>query len=385
MTTPLSSSLSKSVSPSAQRVRREVTRLAHAGLDLRTLGSGLLQQLRAVIPFEVSCLLTADPATLLVTGGMADEPLLAACARFSANDLLQDDVNTFASLTRRHTPVGILTEATAGILERSPRYCEILAPMALGDELRAALIANGSCWGFLSLYRERSAPPFSRAEATFLAGLIPHVALGLRKALLLGSVTDYHPPHEPGILLLADDLSVVASTPAAQDWLAWTGKPASSSTPLLPWIISYLVSRLKALEQGTNGQPELPPAARLRMASGHWLHLHACRLSGPHDPGQIAVIFEQARPAEVAPLIVQAYNLTRRESEIVQCVSRGLSTAEIASIFCISANTVQDHLKAIFEKVGVRSRRELIGQIFTQQYQPRIAAGRNLDASGWFS
>jgi hypothetical protein len=43
---------------------------------------------------------------------------------------------------------------------------------------------------------------------------------------------------------------------------------------------------------------------------------------------------------------------------------------------------VEDHLKAIFEKVGVRSRRELVGQLFAEHYQPHIAAGRNLDTSG---
>jgi DNA-binding CsgD family transcriptional regulator len=57
----------------------------------------------------------------------------------------------------------------------------------------------------------------------------------------------------------------------------------------------------------------------------------------------------------------------------------------MAATVHISPNTVQDHLKAIFEKVGVRSRRELAGHLFAQQYQPRIAAGRGLDTTGWFT
>jgi hypothetical protein len=29
--------------------------------------------------------------------------------------------------------------------------------------------------------------------------------------------------------------------------------------------------------------------------------------------------------------------------------------------------------------------RELVGQVFAQQYQPRMAAGSELDADGWFT
>jgi hypothetical protein len=60
-----------------------------------------------------------------------------------------------------------------------------------------------------------------------------------------------------------------------------------------------------------------------------------------------------------------------------------LSTADLCQTLHIAPNTV--HFKAIFDKVGVRSRRELVAQVFAQQYQPRMTSGRQLGADGWFN
>ena len=68
-----------------------------------------------------------------------------------------------------------------------------------------------------------------------------------------------------------------------------------------------------------------------------------------------AVSIEPARTHELAPLIADAYGLTRRERSVVELVAQGLSTESIAETLHVSAWTVQDHLKAVFEKVGAVS------------------------------
>ena len=124
---------------------------------------------------------------------------------------------------------------------------------------------------------------------------------------------------------------------------------------------------------------------RIRTRSGQWLVLHASRLAGPAASGQTAVILELARPTEVPPLVLQAYALTDRDAQVAQPVLRGLSTEESAAVLSISLLAVQQHLKAVFEKTGVRSRREFTAQILAQQYLPRIAAGTRIAADGWFA
>jgi DNA-binding CsgD family transcriptional regulator len=92
-------------------------------------------------------------------------------------------------------------------------------------------------------------------------------------------------------------------------------------------------------------------------ADGHWLMIEASTLA---DAGDVAVTFRSARPAETFALLCRAYALTRRERDIVRTVTDGLDTRAIAGRLFISPHTVQDHLKSIFDKTNVRSRRELL-------------------------
>jgi DNA-binding CsgD family transcriptional regulator len=69
---------------------------------------------------------------------------------------------------------------------------------------------------------------------------------------------------------------------------------------------------------------------------------------------------------------------------VTSLVCQGLSTREIVDALHITANTVQDHLKSIFEKTGVGSRRELSASLLQQQYIPRTMAQVPIGPSGFF-
>jgi DNA-binding NarL/FixJ family response regulator len=103
---------------------------------------------------------------------------------------------------------------------------------------------------------------------------------------------------------------------------------------------------------------------RVRTRSGGWLLVHATHLHGTVDD-DIAVIIELAHPSRNAPLILSSLGLTPREAEIARLVLRGASTKAICAELHLSMYTVKDHLKSIFDKTGVRSRRDLVAQILT--------------------
>ena len=111
--------------------------------------------------------------------------------------------------------------------------------------------------------------------------------------------------------------------------------------------------------------------ARVLTRRGAWVVLHGAPLTSG-GPTRIAVIIEPAQPARIVPLLMAAYGLTDREREVTAQVLQGASTAEIAEALVVSTHTVQQHLKSVFDKTGVRSRRDLVGKVFFAHYEPRF-------------
>jgi DNA-binding CsgD family transcriptional regulator len=74
----------------------------------------------------------------------------------------------------------------------------------------------------------------------------------------------------------------------------------------------------------------------------------------------------------VAPILLKAYGLTAREQAVAQLMLRGATTAQAARALGISPHTVTDHIKAIFDKTGARTRGELSATLFFGEHLPRI-------------
>ena len=364
------------LSPQAAiKARGDLVRLCHSGLSSLDLRTRAMQRLRRTIPIDSFWFATADPATLLPTSSLVEAIPEVATPIFLANEFLQDDVNKFTQLAAARPPVASLYHATSGNLEGSLRYREILVPIGFGDELRAALNTGGSCWGFMCLHRERKSSNFTPAEAELLASVAPHLAQGLRAAVLLARAETDSDIDGPGLLLLADDLSLVASTPQGARWLEEIADHPQRQG--LPQVIYAAVARLTALEANAGLNSILAPRARVQTRSGQWLIAHASRLSGRMALRETAVILEPAQPRDIAPLLLEAYGLTRREGEVAQLVLNGYSTTAIGGALKMADLTVQQHLKLIFHKVGVGSRRELVAQILTENSRRSKTANNN--------
>jgi DNA-binding CsgD family transcriptional regulator len=319
------------------------------------------------VPFEQHCWHTMDPATLIFTGSLAEN--LDEAPQLATLEYGVPDVNKWSFLARSLWPVGILSHATHGNPETSARFRELLRPRGIRYEMRFSFASDGECWGSGGFYRD-GGHDFDEQEAALLGSMASDIADGFRRAVLLADAFG-DAPTTPGLVLFDEHGEVEAVSEAAAEYAYdlfddYHGVPASH----LPHAIRAVAEL--ARRAGAEGEPaERTARARAHTRSGRWLLLYGTRIGGP-ESARIAVIIEQAHPAELAPIIVAAYGLSERERQVTQLCMHGLSTNEIAQRLHISPLTVQDHLKAIFSKIGVRSRRELVATIAGEQFEPRI-------------
>jgi DNA-binding CsgD family transcriptional regulator len=330
-----------------------------AGLDLDELRRRLLPRLRRAVPVDALWWAAADPATLLFNRAEREEIPAETGPYFVTNEFLEDDVNKWTELARDRHGVGTLWGATGGEPESSARYRDIFKPLGLGDELRAVLRAGDECWGYVCMHREGPNGFFAQ-EVGFVERIAPHLADGFRLATLMGGieVDDVSPP---GVVVLGADGSPSATNAAGEGWLDELG--ADPDRNELPLELLAIAARL----QGVEGTERRSPRLRVRTRAGRWAVLHASWLGEPPSRS-VAVIIEQATPSEVLPVLLPAYGLTQQERRVTGLVCRGLSTIEIAGQLHVTMNTVQDHLKPVFTKTRVRSRRQLVATLLKQQY-----------------
>jgi DNA-binding CsgD family transcriptional regulator len=338
--------------------------------------------IRAVIPFDRACWHNVDPATAMITTVYGDSaPATPLLPRLEYGD---QDVNQYAALARRSVTVGILSQATRGDRTRSRRFREVLEPMGIGDELTAAFVIDSMAWGCVRLYRHRGRPDFESTEAAFVAVISPALAEAFRRSLLLPGLAVHEVTGGPGVILLDDRDRIEAVSASAQHWLREVIDIPRTAETALPHPVYAVAARARSIHKAADRASGRLARARVPTRSGPWLILHGMRLGGTTE-GRTAVLVEPASSPELASLIVRAYGLSNREREVLQRLVQGLSTKEIAATLGISAYTVADHLKGIFEKVGVQSRTELMARVFFDHYYPRLLHGDVPDGDGQFS
>jgi DNA-binding CsgD family transcriptional regulator len=384
--------------PDGRMVCAMKTRVSRAGALERvrrscqgaTDGHDLFERLSAdfheLVPHDGAVWFGADPATLLVTSPVRVEAMEEShCDPYWHHEFHIHDTAQFVDLARSPVPAAALQLSLDGRPARSARYRALLRPDGYEDELRAVLRTGENTWGMVGLYREKGRSSFDADDVAFVS----------RASAIIGGALRHHVrahspwlgvAQAPGLIMFDARSTVVSANAEAVAWLRQlvsedrAGSVASGRTAVeAVWDllasdeldrqvspIWALLARARALASGIDDR-----AARLRLRDrrGQWLVLHGSALTGSGEGNDhVAIVIEPAKSSEIAPIIIDAYSLTRREREVVSALARGDSTSEIATRLFLSQHTVRDHIKTVFEKVGISSRAELVAKLFAEHY-----------------
>jgi DNA-binding NarL/FixJ family response regulator len=300
-------------------VRGEILRLAQSGLGFQEFARAVMRVVRRAVPFDAVAVVAFDPATGVLVDTWSDEAI----------ELDDADIETFTQL------------ADSG--RRAARR---------SGELRAVCVGDTGMWGAILMRRE---PAFTTRDVDLLASLScshPEVQRATLERSLAADTAD----RDPGLLLLDDEDGVDMANADATAWL----DDLPDHGRRLPFVVTAVADRARAV---ASGHSDSPASARVRSASGRWVLVSGSVVRNG-TRARTAVTLEPARAPELAEIIANAYGLTPRERCVARLVAQGLPTADIAARLHLSTYTVQDHLKAIFEKLGVSSRGELVATLF---------------------
>jgi DNA-binding CsgD family transcriptional regulator len=351
-----------------RRVRDQLAAAASKGDTWLAFAGAASDVLARHIAFDRCCWHPVDPGTVLFTG-TAHRNVGCSGTWLAEHEYVIEDVNKWWFLARSGRLAGATSIATHGDLSRSARH-RSHATFGIGDELRGSFVLEGVYWGAVGLLRNEGEPYFTDEDVKLLQLASPVLAEGFRRALFAAPAKQaLEEVDVPGVVVFDAAGRPESVSPAAEFWIAQLAENPSPPSPAQSFVVEQLATRARSLPEG-HDPLGLAARTRVRTTTGRWLSMYGTRLAGGVG-GRTAVIIQPARHSEIIPIIALAYGLTARERQISQLCLQGLATKAIADALRISQYTVQDHLKAIFDKTGARTRGELVGRIFLEHYVPR--------------
>lgn len=232
--------------------------------------------------------------------------------------------------------------------------------------MEAPLMVSGLLFGTLNFARSSRAPEFSNTDLVSARLVSEQLGLATERALRFemtghrSNALENALDRIPQAVIVTDlDARMIFQNRVARNELDLSVGPDAAARPAngIGGVIDEAMTEFRA-EGKRVFTRSIRDAATDRQAI-----VKSYRLSDK-DQTAVTLVFHCAQDSGTRRL--PAWDvLTRREQEIAQLVSEGLTTKQIAAKAFISENTVKQHLKRVFAKTDVNNRAELVQLIWT--------------------
>lgn len=337
----------------------------HACLDVREVQASFMRFCDRLVPARAHGIyeLGVDGSMPLAvqTRGVSD----AFLTEYEAVGRGLDPVFAGIASTRRPVASNLAWPEDAW---RAKPFYEVLGHGGIHHVVQAPLLVEGRLVGTLNVARPASGRPFGDAEVARLRRVARHLSVAYVRARRVDALERRRTTVEElldalSVPLLAHtaDGRILFGNRAADRLLATSlgAAPAASLRAALCRNAATLAESGRRVASTTVALPpdEAPGAWRPRPARPHGpataLAVRTAAL--PRAPEVLASFVYEAPAALATPLP----GLSPRENEIVELLVRGLSNRAIAEAASVSENTVKQHLKRVYGKLGLHSRAEL--------------------------
>lgn len=326
-----------------------LVRELQTALTVKEIQQAYLHAVRDVIFARGRGLYRVDRGTHAFVGQIADVPE-SLIDQYAAVGPGGDPVLEAAITTRR--PVASSERTMASTWTESPAH-RVLRNFGFAQSLKAPLVVGTELWGSIHFTRYSSDPPFSARDRVAAEFVVDQLGIALARALRYEEASRRAAALEAALdcvaqpVIVTDAKGRVVHRNRAADSAGATGGRAIAD------IVAPTIAQAIALFEAENRRVVVLNVER---DTAEPIAVRSTRLRS----GQGTVSIVHNRAAGRGQALPTLGILSRREQEIAQLVSEGLTTADIAARTFISHNTVKQHLRRIFAKLNVRSRAELV-------------------------
>jgi len=275
-------------------------------------------------------------------------------------------VNAFLEAPNEDSPVVVSSQIMSHKkLIATEFYADFLKPQSVYHVLVLGLVSHHKPIGLFGFHRPLGAAHFSRRETEKACLLAPFLSAAVEKATrteesgCYQSVIDQiaHDSSNQGVIVLnKQHIPLYANSTAEK--LLHPAMETPCQEPLEGGCMSqHLLNFCRQIGDRKTGKLNRPDKADLHPSTNLSVEVHRC------NDGTQVIYLNNGESSNIRQDRLKEFCLTTRQRAIVHLVSTGMTNPEIADKLFISIRTVQNHLRAIYNKVDVHNRTSLVNRL----------------------